>query len=167
MFWLDRFTIRNLELLYSPNENATTLIDIIDRAQTSMGSRLMKRWMVLPLNDISKIKQRHEITDYIYSNEDFRNFLVTNFSEMGDLERLISKVATGKINPKEVNILKRTLNHIQPLKDISKKTKHKELKRLSDQLNPCIEVTKEINEQLDEEAAIQIGKGKVICRWFQ
>jgi DNA mismatch repair protein MutS len=164
--WLDRFTIRNLELLYSTNENATTLIDIIDRTQTSMGSRLMKRWMVLPLNDLQQIKQRHEVTDFIFSNYEFKDFLCENFSEMGDLERLVSKVATGKINPKEVNILKRTLEHIQPLKSTCKGTKNKELKKIADQLNPCAEVVKEIIEQIDEEAAIQIGKGKVIADGF-
>lgn len=164
--WLDRFTIRNLELLYSTNENATTLIDIIDRTQTSMGSRLMKRWMVLPLNEIQKIKQRLEITDHIFTNKDFQDFLIENFSEMGDLERLVSKVATGKINPKEVNILKRTLTHIPPLKEQISKSKNKELKKIGDQLNPCIEVVNEITEQIDEDAAIAIGKGKVIADGF-
>ena len=164
--WLDRFTIRNLELLYSYNENATTLIDILDRTQTSMGARLLKRWLVLPLNDLNKIKQRHEITDFIFTNEEYRSFLIRHFSEMGDIERLISKVATGKINPKEANILKRTLENIAPLKKESAGTKNKELKKLADQLNPCLEVIKEINEQLDPEAAIAIGKGKVIAEGF-
>lgn len=164
--WLDRFTIRNLELLYSQNENATTLIDILDRSQTAMGSRLMKRWMVLPLNDLQKINQRHQITEYIYKNEDYRDFLVSHFSEMGDLERLISKVATGKINPKETNILKRTLEAIKPLKEASNRTKDKELRKLADQLNPCQEIINQIIESLDEEAAIAIGKGKVIASGF-
>ncbi|MCB0477653.1 MAG: DNA mismatch repair protein MutS [Crocinitomicaceae bacterium] len=164
--WLDRFTIRNLELLYSYNENATTLIDILDRTQTPMGSRLMKRWLVLPLNDLQKIEQRLQITEYIFSNSEYKDFLVQHLSEMGDLERLISKVATGKINPKEVNILKRTLESIKPLKEESEKAKNKELNKIADQLNPCSAIIEEIKLTLEEDAAIAIGKGNVIAKGF-
>jgi DNA mismatch repair protein MutS len=116
--WLDRFTIRNLELVYSTNENAKTLADILDKTYTPMGGRLMKRWMVLPLKDEKPINERLDVVDYLTKNDEISFELGQHLREIGDLERLISKVAVGKVNPKEVMHLRRTLLQIQPIKEL-------------------------------------------------
>ena len=107
--WLDRFTIRNLELVFSTNDNAKTLADILDKTHTPMGGRLIKRWIVLPLKDEKPINERLDVVDYLTKNEEIAFELSQRLREIGDLERLISKVAVGKVNPKEVMHLRRTL----------------------------------------------------------
>lgn len=161
--WLDRFTIRNLELLYSYNEGATTLIDILDQTVTPPGSRMMKRWMVLPLKDLAPIQERHEIVDYYIQHSEFKQTIEEQLREVGDLERIISKVATGRINPKEILQLKRALTAINPIKESCKKSKNKALVIVADNLNPCEELKKRIASEIDPEAAIAIGKGEVIA----
>ena len=161
--WLDKFTIRNLELLYSYNEGATTLIDILDQTVTPPGSRMMKRWMVLPLKDLAPIQERHEIVDYYIQHSEFKQTIEEQLREVGDLERIISKVATGRINPKEILQLKRALTAINPIKESCKKSKNKALVIVSDNLNPCDELKKRIAAEIDPEAAIAIGKGEVIA----
>lgn len=161
--WLDRFTIRNLELLYSQNENATTLIDIIDRTLTPPGSRMMKRLMVLPLKDLSPIKERHEIVDYFIEDDTFKGVIEHQLREVGDLERIISKVATTRINPKEIIQLKRALTAIEPIKEACSDTKSKALTLIGDQLNPCHALRERIEKEIQEDPAISVGKGPVIA----
>ncbi len=161
--WLDRFTIRNLELLYSYNEDATTLIDILDQTVTPPGSRMMRRWMVLPLKDLAPIQERHEIVDYFIQNPDFKEDIESQLKEVGDLERIISKVATGRINPKEIIALKRALTAIDPIKSACKKTKSKSLKVIADNLNPCAELRSRIEKEIKDEPAIAISKGEVVA----
>lgn len=161
--WLDRFTIRNLELLFSHNEDATTLIDILDKTVTPPGSRMMRRWMVLPLKELAPIQERHEIVDYFIQQPDFKESVETQLKEIGDLERIISKVATGRINPKEIISLKRALTAIDPIKSVCTNSKSKSLKILADNLNPCAELRSRIESEIKEDPAIAISKGEVIA----
>lgn len=162
--WLDRFTIRNLELLYSPHENATTLIGILDQTITPPGSRMMRRWMVLPLKEMTPIQERHEIVSHLLNHEDFRETIRTHLKEIGDLERIISKVATGRINPKEILQLARALRALAPIKAACAKSTSKPLRQLADQLNLCDILRGRIETELDADAAIAVGRGPVIAR---
>jgi DNA mismatch repair protein MutS len=164
--WLDRFTIRNLELVFSANENAKTLSDILDRTQTPMGGRLLKRWMVLPLKDEKPIAERLDVVEYLTKNEEISFELSQRLREIGDLERLISKVAVGKVNPKEVMHLRRTLLQIQPIKLLLKDDSLVSLKKMIDQLNACETLIQLIENTLTEEPAGQIGKGTIIRSGF-
>lgn len=161
--WLDRFTIRNLELVSSPHENATTLIHILDKTLTPMGGRMMKRWMVLPLKDEKPIKERLEAVSFLKDNSECSEVVSDHLSEIGDLERLISKVAVGRVNPREVMHLNRTLKQMMPIREALKETSSKLLKSISSQLNPCKEILENIAKMLVEEPAVQVGKGKVIA----
>ncbi|MCK4880854.1 MAG: DNA mismatch repair protein MutS, partial [Bacteroidales bacterium] len=114
--WLDRFTIRNLEIFQSLYEGAHTLLDVMDRTVTPMGSRLMKRWLSLPLKDVLLIRERHNMVEHISQEEDFREFLAGQIKQVGDLERIISKVAVGRVSPRELVQLKNALAAIAPLK---------------------------------------------------
>lgn len=160
--WLDRFTIRNLELVFSTNDNAKTLADILDKTHTPMGGRLLKRWMVLPLKDEKPINERLDVVDYLTKNEEISFELSQRLREIGDLERLISKVAVGKVNPKEVMHLRRTLLQIQPIKELLKEDSLVSLKKMMDQLNACETLIQLIENTLTDEPAGQIGKGAVI-----
>jgi DNA mismatch repair protein MutS len=160
--WLDRFTIRNLELVFSSNDNAKTLADILDKTHTPMGGRLLKRWMVLPLKDEKPINERLDVVDYLTKNEEIAFELSQRLREIGDLERLISKVAVGKVNPKEVMYLRRTLLQIQPIKELLKEDSLVSLKKMMDQLNTCETLIQLIENTLTDEPAGQIGKGAVI-----
>jgi DNA mismatch repair protein MutS len=160
--WLDRFTIRNLELVFSTNDNAKTLADILDKTHTPMGGRLLKRWMVLPLKDEKPINERLDVVDYLTKNEEIAFELSQRLREIGDLERLISKVAVGKVNPKEVMHLRRTLMQIQPIKELLKEDSLVSLNKMMDQLNTCETLIQLIENTLSDEPAGQIGKGAVI-----
>lgn len=161
--WLDRFTIRNLELIFSPHENATTLIQVIDKTKTPMGGRLMKRWMVLPLKDLKPIQERLNAVEYFIKNEEVQFELGERLKQIYDLERLISKVAVAKVNPKEIVQLRRTLEQLPAVKELITKDASDVLKRTADQINPCSELLERIGECLQEDPVAQIGKGKVIA----
>jgi len=161
--WLDRFTVRNLELLYSANEDATTLIDILDQTITPPGSRMLKRWMILPLKETGLIQERLDIVSVFLDQEVFRETIQQQLNEVGDLERIISKVATGRINPKEVVQLKRALKAIIPIKASCVSTKSTPLKQIADQLNPCDSLQQRIETEIQEDPAIAIGKGQIIA----
>ena len=164
--WLDRFTIRNLELVYSTNENAKTLADFLDKTYTPMGGRMMKRWMVLPLKDQKPINERLDVVDYLTKNEEISFELGQRLREIGDLERLISKVAVGKVNPKEVMHLRRTLLQIQPIKNLLQDNKIASLKKMMEQLNACETLIQLIETNLCDDPAGQIGKGMIIRSGF-
>lgn len=161
--WLDRFTVRNLELIYSTNEDATTLIDVLDKTITPPGSRMLKRWMILPLKEISLIQERLDIVDFYLNNSDFKDSIRFQLNEVGDLERIISKVATTRINPKEVVQLKRALTAIDPIKTACSASNSKPLQLLGDQLNRCDALRKRIETEIKDEPAIAIGKGEIIA----
>jgi DNA mismatch repair protein MutS len=160
--WLDRFTIRNLELVSSANERATTLLDILDHTITPMGGRLMKRWVLLPLKDRKPIEERLEAVGSLQAATEIAFSIGERLKEVGDIERLISKVAVGKVNPKEVNHLKRTLNQLDPIRSLLKQEKSQLLRKIADQLNPCQSLLELIEATLLDDPAIQVGKGPVV-----
>jgi len=161
--WLDRFTIRNLELVNSPNENARTLIDVIDHTLSPMGSRLLKRWIVMPLKDKQPISDRLDIVEYMIQNQDFQNLLQKNIKLIGDLERLISKTAVGRINPREVLQVNRALEAIEPVREACCNAKLPGLDHIGAQLNPCAIIREKIKTQLQEDPPVQVNKGNVIA----
>lgn len=164
--WLDRFTVRNLELISSPHENATTLIDVLDSTKTAMGGRMLKRWMVLPLKDLRPIQDRLDAVEALSKDNQSSFALGERLKEISDLERIISKVAVGKINPREILQLKRTLLQLKPIKELIAGMKSDVLLKLADRINPCEKLLETIETQLHDEAAVQIGKGKVIADGF-
>ena len=159
--WLDRFTVRNLELISSPHDNATTLADVLDKTLTPMGGRMIKRWIVLPLKDERPIRERLEAVEQLKEAESAYE-LAERLKEIGDIERLISKVAVGKVNPKEVIQLKRTLEQIGPMRDWLSGTDALLLQKMKDQLNPCLALVELIEKTLVDDPAVQLGKGRVI-----
>ena len=161
--WMDRFTIRNLELYHSTNLNAVTLLDVIDYTISPMGGRLLKRWLALPLKNLEKIRRRHQVISYLTNEDTTLIKLQQHMKQMGDLERLISKVATGKINPKEVVQLKNSLEAIVPVKQLTSQSDNDALQLISDQLHPCDLLRSKIKEMLNEEAPVLIPKGKTIA----
>ena len=161
--WLDRFTVRNLELLSSTNENAKTLSEILDETQTAMGGRMLKRWMVLPLKNKAPIERRLSVVSFLKEHQELSFELSQRLKNIGDLERLISKVAVGKVNPKEVAHLKRTLTEIPNIKALlQKKSNPKGLTEMLNNLDPCEKLVGLIDQTLAEEPAGQFGKGEVI-----
>jgi DNA mismatch repair protein MutS len=160
--WLDRFTIRNLELFGSHNDNAKTLIDVIDKTVSPMGSRMMKRWLALPLKDKNPIDERLDVVDYFLSHPETNELISEQIELVGDLERIISKVATARISPKEVVQLKRALTAIEPVKDACEKSNNASLKKIAEQLNPCRSVIEEIEKKITADPPYLIAKGNVI-----
>lgn len=160
--WLDRFTIRNLELIYSPNENAKTLIDVLDHTISPMGSRLLKRWVALPLKDIQPINDRLDAVSEFVNNDELSESLTSNINEIGDLERLISKVATARINPREVVQLKRALTVIEPIKQICASSKNGALNKIGERLNPCEIIREKIGSIVQDDPPVAVQKGNVV-----
>jgi DNA mismatch repair protein MutS len=161
--WLDKFTIRNLELFHSPYEGARTLIDVIDRTISPMGGRLLKRWISLPLKDIQPITDRHDIVSYFVDNPDFMSKIAGLIQQVGDLERLISKVAVSRINPREVVQLKRALWAVAPIREMCDKSGCEPLKVLGEQMNPCKSIAEKIDRELNNDPPVQLIRGKVIA----
>ncbi len=161
--WIDKFTARNLELIYSANDNAKTLVDIIDKTTTPMGARQLKRWIMLPLKEISLIENRLNIVDFIIINPDFSDKLKEHIRSIGDLERLISKVAVGKINPREVLHLKRSLKAVAEIKLLCSTAKNEALKSIGEQLNACHIICERIECEISEDAPVLVSKGNVIA----
>jgi DNA mismatch repair protein MutS len=164
--WMDRFTVRNLELYGSLSVNAVTLLDVIDKTVSPMGGRMLKRWLALPLKNKQKIQQRHQVVSYLL--EDTRSFdiIQDNSKQIGDLERLISKVATHKISPREVIQLKNSLEAIVPIKTLTSSSKNDALKVIGDNLHGCELLRGKIIETLNEEAPVNIIKGNAIAAGF-
>lgn len=161
--WLDRFTVRNLELFNSHNDNAKTLIDVIDRTVSPMGSRMMKRWLALPLKDKAPIDERLKVVDYFLSYPEIIETINTQIEQIGDLERIISKVATTRISPKEVVQLKRALSAIEPIKAACEKTDNGSLKKIAEQLHPCKPAIEQIEKMLTTDPPYLVAKGNVIA----
>ncbi len=161
--WLDKFTIRNLELFHSINEGAKTLCTVLDKTISPMGSRLLKRWITLPLKGIAPINERLDVVEFYIKNPEFREEVSTHLSQVGDLERITSKVSVGKISPREVIQLKIALTAIIPLKKICKESKESALVKIADQLNPCDSIRERIEKELLSEPSSQVSKGNVIA----
>ena len=160
--WMDRFTVRNLELYFSTQPEAVTLLDVIDRTLSPMGGRLLKRWLALPLKNLKQIQKRHEIVKYLIDNDTFYDGITYQIKQISDIERLISKVATGKINPREVVVLKDSLKAILPIKQASEKSKNKSLQSLGKQLHSCNELIAKISTTLNDHSPVNINKGNAI-----
>ena len=161
--WMDRFTVRNLEL-YNPNSiNAVTLLDVIDKTISPMGGRLLKRWLALPLKNIDDIKNRHELVKFFIDSDAFSQTVTYQLKQISDLERLISKVATGKASPREIVLLKDSLKAILPIKTSAEKSKNKTVKELGNQLHSCTELITKINETLFDDSPVNINKGNAIA----
>ncbi|WP_291868658.1 DNA mismatch repair protein MutS [Maribacter sp.] len=164
--WMDRFTIKNLELYHSHNVNAVTLLDVIDRTISPMGGRMIKRWLALPLKNIERIRKRHAVITHLSKQEEDLDKLQHWIKQMGDLERLISKVSTGKVNPREIIQLKNSLEAIVPLKQLAKNSKNEALNLIGDQLHECDLLRSKIKEMLSEEAPVNILKGNAIAKGY-
>ena len=161
--WMDQFTIRNLELVQSTGVNGVSLLNVLDQTVSPMGARMLRRWLVLPLKAQKAIQDRLNIVDYFTHHGDAADELVLEIKKMGDLERLISKVATARICPREVVQLKRALNAIVPVVESCSASKNKSLVKLASQLNPCDAIREKIAEQLQDDAPVQLIKGNVIA----
>ncbi|WP_160068636.1 DNA mismatch repair protein MutS [Sphingobacterium bovisgrunnientis] len=161
--WLDRFTIRNLELIGSPNENAITLSDVLDDTSSPMGARLLKRWIVMPLKDRKSIQERLNVVEYFYKNTQLREDLIREIKQVGDLERLISKIGLLKANPREITQLKRSLYAIEKLKQLTNVAESESLRMISEQLNTCTIIREKIEHTIHAEPPVLLNKGNVIA----
>ncbi|MFI5218514.1 MAG: DNA mismatch repair protein MutS, partial [Bacteroidia bacterium] len=161
--WLDKFTIRNLELLSSPHEKAKTLVEVLDKTISPMGSRMLRRWLLMPLKEIEIIEERLDVVNHFVHHRDFSDKVALHIKQVGDLERLISKVAIRKINPRELLQLKRALKAIEPIKEQCNISDNQNLKLISDQLNPCKTLSELIQTTIKEDASVLIQKGNVIA----
>ncbi len=159
--WLDKFTIRNLELVYA-QQDGVPLINIMDDTITPMGARLMKRWMVLPLKEKASIEERHEVVDAFVKDEELLENLLKSLKPIGDLERLISKVATGRINPREMGQLKKSLSCVSPIKSFLESSSMPQLNKLGAQLDTCEFLLEKIEKELKEDAPMLMHQGNII-----
>ncbi|MBX2895235.1 MAG: DNA mismatch repair protein MutS [Cyclobacteriaceae bacterium] len=160
--WLDKFTIRNLELVSSSNEGGVSLLEVLDRTVTPMGSRNLRKWLILPLKEKEVIEERLHVVEQFYNDRDLAEQILEQLSQITDLERLISKVAVGRINPRELLQLKRSLKAIVPIKEQLEKSTSVELKKLGDQLNNCEFLLDKIERELKEDAPMLIHQGGII-----
>ncbi|MFQ3213509.1 MAG: DNA mismatch repair protein MutS [Marivirga sp.] len=160
--WMDKFTVRNLELIYSQQEGGVPLINILDKTQTPMGSRMLKRWMVLPLKDRNIIQERHAVVEALVKEEVLKDSLNQKLDPMGDIERLISKVAVGRVNPRELLQLKKSLGLMIPIKALLAESGIQPLIKIADQINLCEYLFEQIDLQLSEEPPLLTNQGNLI-----
>ena len=162
--WLDKFTIRNLELLYPTNESGHTLCEVIDRTLSPMGARLLKRWITLPLKDVRRINDRLDVADYFYRNQDITKELGSHIRQVGDMERIIARMAAGRITPRELLQLKNALDVIPFVKEICGQADNDSLRGIAEQLNTCTSIRDRIARELTDDPPNAINKGNVIAR---
>ena len=162
--WLDKFTVRNLELFQSNSEGGHSLIDVVDRSITPMGSRMLKRWIALPLKDVRPIKDRQSVVEYFFKSPSLKDDLERHLRPVGDLERLVSKIATGRLSPREMMQLRHALYNIGPIKHLCLAADNEVLHQLGEQLNECQSIRDKIEREVEPEPPAQIGKGMVIRR---
>ena len=160
---MDRFTIRNLELYGSAEANAVSLLSVIDQTISPMGGRLLRRWLALPLKDLSEIQKRQEVVKYLIDTPDFLELATYQIQQISDIERLVSKVSTGKIHPREVVVLKNSLKAILPIKELAENSDNPSLKNLGSQLQSCTAVRTAIENTLFEDAPVHLNKGNSIA----
>lgn len=161
--WMDRFTVRNLELYHASSHNAVTLLDVIDKTISPMGGRLLKRWLALPLKDVKKIQHRHELVKHFIENDSFSETIKFQLHQISDIERLVSKVATGKISPRELVLLKNSLKAILPVKKEALTSKNTSVNKLGNEILDCTEVILKIDAALFDVAPVNINKGNAIA----
>ena len=160
--WLDRFTVRNLELYGTINEGGRTLLDVIDKTISPMGARMLKRWVAFPLKDVKPINERLSVVEFFFKNPDLKILLEQNIALIGDLERIISKVAVGRINPREVVQLKVALKAIEPIKQACSATDNVTLRKIADQLNTCAVISEKIDTEISNDPPNMINRGGII-----
>ena len=163
---MDRFTIRSLELIAPMNEDGSSLLNVIDNTITPMGGRMLRRWMVFPLKDEKPINERLDVVDYLFREPDFRECINEQFHRIGDLERIISKVAVGRVSPREVVQLKNALMAIQPVKTACLYAKSDTLRRIGEQLNLCESLRDRIEKEIQPDPPQLVNKGDVIALGF-
>lgn len=163
---LDRFTIRSLELLQPMQEEGTSLLDVIDHTVTPMGGRMIRRWTVFPLRDVRQINERLDGVEYFYRDTDFRETVDEEFHRIGDLERIISKAAVGRISPREVNQLRHALAATVPVKTACLESDNEAMRRVGERLNLCETLRKRIEQEIQPDPPLQINKGGVIAAGF-
>ena len=163
---LDRFTIRSLELLQPMQEEGTSLLDVIDHTVTPMGGRMIRRWTVFPLRDVRQINERLDGVEYVYRDTDFRETVDDEFHRIGDLERIISKAAVGRISPREVNQLRHALAATVPVKTACLESDNEAMRRVGERLNLCETLRKRIEQEIQPDPPLQINKGGVIAAGF-
>lgn len=161
--WLDKFTIKNLEIFQSPYEGARTLIDVMDNTVSPMGGRLLKRWLSLPLKDLQPINERLDIVQYFLENAPFRDRISGLLKQIGDLERLSSKVAVNRLNPREAVQLKKALRAIESLKDLCEKSDCEPLVKIGKELNHCRSLADNIERNVNDDPPVQINRGNIIA----
>jgi DNA mismatch repair protein MutS len=161
--WMDRFTVRNLELLNSSVENGHTLLQVLDNTVCPMGARLLKRWLVFPLRDIQLINERLDVTEYFIKETDLAKALQQHLKQAGDLERLVSKIPLKKINPREVMQLARSLQQVQAIQQLLANTDNAYLQKLNKLLDDCPVILERILQQVSENPPVQVAKGGAIC----
>lgn len=161
--WLDRFTIRNLELVYPQNESGKALLDVIDYTLTPMGGRLLKRWLIMPLTDVGLIENRNKVVAWFFESSASRDSVRSLLSTCGDLERLISKVAVGKVNPREIQHLRRTLALVDPLLNVLQTGRTiNEVDALYEEFSRCQGLIDQIEAVIEEDPAVAVGKGRIV-----
>ena len=160
--WMDRFTIRNLELLGGVETNQS-LLKVLDHTQSAMGARLMRRWVLMPLTEISKIEERQQLVEYFIKNTDEKNAIIQHIKQAGDIERLVSKIPLKKINPREVAQIGKGLRLVNQVKDIADASQNDYLKRLGDSLNPCKYIADKIFKEITENPPVAASKGNVMA----
>lgn len=160
--WLDRFTVRNLELFSSLHEGAKTLVQVLDKTACPMGARLLKRWVALPLKTVSKIQNRQAVVTALLQNTEVAEALFETIHQVGDMERIASKAAVGRINPREVVQLKYALQAVQRIQDLCNSDGADSLTNISDRLNPCTELCEQIAQTIEDAPPALLNKGKVI-----
>ncbi|WP_090783663.1 DNA mismatch repair protein MutS [Pedobacter sp. ok626] len=161
--WLDRFTIRNLELVSSANENAVTLFQILDETSTPMGARLLHKWIIMPLKELKPIEERLGMVDFLVKNDPLLQEFLTHIKQIGDLERLISKVGLLRVGPRELVQLKKSLYHIETVKKLAEESQNPFLLALADQLDPCLSIRAKLERELQEDPPALLIKGNVIA----
>ncbi|WP_438871763.1 DNA mismatch repair protein MutS [Pedobacter panaciterrae] len=161
--WLDRFTIRNLELVSSTNDNAITLFEVLDQTSTPMGARLLHKWIIMPLKELKPIQERLGVVEFLIKKEPLLEEFLTHIKQIGDLERLISKVGLQKVGPRELCQLKKALYHIESVKKIAEEVKNPFLSVLADQLNPCLTIREKLERELQQDPPAVLIKGNVIA----
>lgn len=164
--WLDQFTLRNLEILDSPHPNATTLIDILDETLTPAGSRMMRQWLTMPLTDITKIKIRQSITNHLKDTPELNNRLREILNEVGDMERMMSRISTGRSNPREMVQLATNLKSVKRIKTLLDEQEHPELNNIRTGMDACPELINLLNEALSDEPPVVVSKGNVIKKGY-
>lgn len=160
---LDKFTIHSLELIDTMQEGGRSLLNIIDKTITPMGGRMLRRWMVFPLKDVTPIQQRLDVVDYFFKDPDFRQLVCEQFQRIGDLERIISKVAVGRVSPREVVQLKNALQALQPVKAACMKASNESLRRIGEQLQLCEIIRDRIEHEIQPDPPLLVNKGGVIA----